>query len=116
MAHCHAAVILLSEKALGESQWVLKEATILRWRDSLEALNGRKSGFQLIPVFLGVRSAQVDAAPEFGPLKLSEASATRKEAGPWWVRAFRKSSFFELQRRLLLNAPPGHNKVAKSPK
>ena len=77
MAHCHAAVILLSEKALGESKWVLKEATILRWRDSLEALNGRKSGFQLIPVFLRVRSAQVDAAPGFGPLKLSEIEALR---------------------------------------
>ena len=31
----------------------------------------------------------------------------------WWVRAFRKGSFFELQRQLLLNAPAGH-KVAKS--
>jgi TIR domain len=77
MAHCHAAVILLSEKALGKSEWVLKEATILRWRDSLEALNGRKSGFQLIPVFLGVGSTQVDAAPGFGPLKLSEIEALR---------------------------------------
>src|SRR5450759_683056 len=77
MAHCHSAVILLSEKALAESKWVLKEATILRWRDSLEALSGRKSGFHLIPVFLGVRPAQVDADPGFGPLKLSEIQALR---------------------------------------
>jgi len=75
MAHCHAAVILLSKKALRESKWVLKEATILRWRESLEALNGRKTGFQLIPVFLGVNPEEVDAAAGFAPLKLSEIEA-----------------------------------------
>ena len=33
----------------------------------------------------------------------------------WWAPAFRKGSFFELQRRLLLNALPAQS-VAKSPK
>jgi TIR domain-containing protein len=35
MADCHAAVVLLTDHALA-SAWVLKEATILTWRKSLE--------------------------------------------------------------------------------
>lgn len=35
MADCHAAVVLLSEKAL-KSDWVRKEMTILTWRNSLQ--------------------------------------------------------------------------------
>jgi hypothetical protein len=77
MAHCHAAIILVSQKALDKSEWVLKEATILRWRDSLDEITGRKSGFQLLPVFIDVSSAQVDQAPGFGPLKLTEIQALR---------------------------------------
>jgi len=35
LAECHAAVILVTEAAL-ESWWVLKEATILKWRWGLD--------------------------------------------------------------------------------
>jgi hypothetical protein len=77
MAHCHAAIVILSQKALDKSEWVLKEATILAWRNSLDESTGRKSGFQLLPVFIDVRSAQVDQAPGFGPLKLTEIEAFR---------------------------------------
>src|SRR5689334_2751713 len=35
LAECHAAVILFSRAAV-ESQWVIKEATVLEWRQSLD--------------------------------------------------------------------------------
>lgn len=65
MARCHAAVLLLTPHAM-RSPWVLKEATILAWRMSLDA------SFRLIVV----RSADVSdadlAAAGFDPLMLGE--------------------------------------------
>jgi len=63
MADCHAAVILLTPQAVA-SEWVLKEATILTWRQSLESEN-----FKLfIAAAPGVTNAELDAA-KFGPLQ-----------------------------------------------
>ena len=78
MAHCHAAVLLLSAKALDKSEWVLKEATILRWRESLERASGVKTGFVLVPVFIDITSTEVAKNPGFAPLALTELQALRK--------------------------------------
>lgn len=64
MANCHAAVLLLTPNAVA-SPWVLKEATILTWRRSLD------SSFQLFPVcFPGVDDAMIQKE-KFGPLMLN---------------------------------------------
>ena len=44
LAECHAAIILFSKRAIENSNWVKKEATILSWRRELE------KDFILIPV------------------------------------------------------------------
>ncbi len=55
MAECHAAVILFSQAALHDSDWVKKEAAILSWRRELQ------EGFTLIPVLLnGVTPEELD--------------------------------------------------------
>jgi hypothetical protein len=65
MALCHAAVVLFSPSAL-QSSWVLKEASILSWRRSLD------ERFVLIPMLVPpVTRAQLDADP-FGPLAINE--------------------------------------------
>jgi hypothetical protein len=63
MAHCHAAVLLLTPNAVASS-WVLKEATILSWRRSLDP------SFQFFPVrFPGVDDAMLKRQ-KFEPLML----------------------------------------------
>jgi len=63
MAKCHAGVILLTEHALA-SAWVLKEATILAWRASID------ESFHLFVVQgPGVTNARI-ADERFGPLLL----------------------------------------------
>lgn len=65
MAQCHAAVVMITPRAL-QSAWVLKEATILAHRKALDPT------FFLFPVLLdGVTPAQL-SAPEsrFSPLYL----------------------------------------------
>ncbi len=65
MASCHAAVVLLSKNAL-QSDWVLKEATVVAWRRSLD------KDFVLIPILLDpVRRADLEGGP-FRPLALNE--------------------------------------------
>jgi hypothetical protein len=64
MANCHAAVLLLTPNAIA-SPWVLKEATILTWRRSLD------SSFRLFPVcFPGVDDAMLQKE-KFEPLMLN---------------------------------------------
>jgi len=74
MAHCHAAVLLLTANAVA-SPWVLKEATILAWRRSLD------SSFKLFPI----RFPDVDDAmlkkQQYGPLML-DLIQTIKTADP----------------------------------
>ncbi|MGH7507787.1 MAG: toll/interleukin-1 receptor domain-containing protein, partial [Longimicrobiales bacterium] len=63
MAHCHAAVLLLTPDSV-TSPWVLKEATILAWRRSLDP------SFQLFPVRLSGVDDAVLVKEKFGPLML----------------------------------------------
>lgn len=46
LAECRAAIILFSERALTQSQWVLKEATILCHR------RARDNGFRVLPIIM----------------------------------------------------------------
>ncbi len=70
MGHCHDAIVLLTEKAL-KSAWVLKEATILSWRQSLSP------DFVLLPVYLGISGSDVRKSETFSPLNLSETQALK---------------------------------------
>src|SRR6266404_5841155 len=72
MGHCHGGVVLLTPKALS-SAWVLKEATILSWRQSLSA-----GSFPLLPVFLGVQPGDLAKSEQFSPLALTEIQALKK--------------------------------------
>jgi hypothetical protein len=66
LADCHASVILFSRRALDQSDWVFKEATVLAWRAALDP------SFKLVPILLpGVTAADFQAS-RFGPLALSE--------------------------------------------
>jgi len=65
MARCHAAVLLLTPNAV-KSPWVLKEATILAWRLSLD-----KSFRFFIVRFDGVSDSDLSAGG-FDPLMLDE--------------------------------------------
>jgi hypothetical protein len=63
MARCHAAVVLLTEQAIA-SPWVLKEATILAWRASVD-----ESFHLFIVQGPGVTETRM-AEEKFGPLLL----------------------------------------------
>lgn len=64
MAECHAAVILFSQAALHDSDWIKKEAAILSWRRELQ------SDFILIPVLLnGITPEDLDQGL-FGVLRI----------------------------------------------
>ena len=66
MGLCHVGVILFSKDAL-ESDWVLKEATILRWR------RARDESFVVVPVlFPPVEHKDLDENKKFAPLALNE--------------------------------------------
>jgi len=66
MSLCHAAVIIFSDDAL-KSDWVLQEATILRWRRASDP------NFVLIPVLLPtVRAKSLKENEKFAPLSLNE--------------------------------------------
>jgi hypothetical protein len=77
MGHCDAAIALLTPGAL-QSPWVLKECTILSWRNEQQSKNGQERFF--IPVFAGVSEADLlrePAArePDFRPLSLTDVQA-----------------------------------------
>lgn len=63
---CDAAVAILTPKAL-KSPWVLKELTIVTWRQSL---SGRPP---IIPIVLGCTVQQVTGDDRFAPLQLDES-------------------------------------------
>lgn len=63
---CDAAVILFSEKAYADTQWVLKEATIFRWRHSLDP------DFRLVPVLFPKVSRLALSENNYKPLMLGE--------------------------------------------
>ena len=66
LAECHAAIILLSKRALEKSAWVAKEATILSWRAELD------ESFILIPVLLAGETKPEDLDKGFlGELKIN---------------------------------------------
>ncbi|MBK7953598.1 MAG: toll/interleukin-1 receptor domain-containing protein [Candidatus Accumulibacter sp.] len=73
LAECHAAIILFSARAIGESNWVRKEATILSWRAALDP------GFRLFPVLLETGSAatQLDDDPYFRMLNLTRTQCVQ---------------------------------------
>lgn len=64
LAGCHAGILLLTPHSV-QRPWVLKEATILTWRRSLDA------GFKLFPrIFEGV-SAEILEREKFAPLLIN---------------------------------------------
>ena len=65
MAKCHAAVLLLTPNAV-QSPWVLKEATILAWRLSLD------SQFHLFTIRFPDVTDEILTREKFDPLNLGE--------------------------------------------
>jgi len=66
MGLCNAAVIIFSKDAL-KSAWVLKEATILRWRRDSDP------DFVIVPILLpGVDAKKLKKEKRFEPLSLNE--------------------------------------------
>src|SRR3954469_15485232 len=82
MGHCHGAILLLTPKAL-QSPWVLKEATILSWRNSLSA----PGEFLLVPVLLGISPNELAANTVFAPLNLQEVQAIKGLKGAALAKA-----------------------------
>jgi hypothetical protein len=76
MACCHAAVLLLTESAV-QSQWVLKEATILAWRAALDSAK-----FRLFIVKLPAVSDERLKQAGFGPLMLDQTQRVNADKGP----------------------------------
>jgi hypothetical protein len=67
LAECHVAIILFSKRAIENSNWVKKEATILSWRRELE------KDFTLIPVLLDNQATPEDLEKDlFGTLRISK--------------------------------------------
>lgn len=67
LAECHAAIILFSKRAIENSNWVKKEATILSWRREQE------KDFTLIPILLNNQTTPEDLEKDlFGTLRISK--------------------------------------------
>jgi hypothetical protein len=82
LAECQAGLILFDQPALA-SPWVLKEATILTWRMSLE-----KGEFAVVPVRLpGVELSDLQAR-RFEPLLLGEVQQVASDDPDEIVQAF----------------------------
>lgn len=68
LAECHAAIILFSKRAIENSNWVKKEATILSWRRELE------KDFILVPVLLNNQTTPEDLEKDlFGTLRINKS-------------------------------------------
>ncbi|HYN78735.1 MAG TPA: hypothetical protein VES73_13200 [Lamprocystis sp. (in: g-proteobacteria)] len=77
LAECHAAVFLISERALTRSDWVAKEAAILGWRRALDP------EFTLIPVTIEGESNAADLASGFfGSLDLGRLDCAHAPERP----------------------------------
>jgi hypothetical protein len=71
MSACHGAVILFTENAYNDSDWVLKEATILSWRVALD----RDFKQRLIPVLFEPVEGPWLSEGRYEPLALGETQA-----------------------------------------
>jgi hypothetical protein len=72
LAECHAAIILVSKRALEKSDWVAKEAAILSWRAEIDP------DFALIPVTLQGETTAGDLANGFGgSIRLDDSQCIR---------------------------------------
>ena len=72
LAECEAAIILFSQRALKQSRWVEKEATILSWRAELDP------DFTLIPVTLKGQTTAEDLSKDLhGVLKIDVQQCIR---------------------------------------
>ena len=69
MSRCHGAVILFSKNAYDDSDWVLKEATILSWRLALDPQ------FTLVPVLFPPVEGPWLSKGRYEPLALGEVQA-----------------------------------------
>ena len=98
LAHCHGAVILLTQKALN-SPWVQKESAILSWRRS----RSQASEFKLLSVLLGISDEDVNAKPAFGVLELSTYQGERNLSG--LKLAKKLAADLEPLRQLTLTTP-----------
>lgn len=75
LAECHAAIILFSRRAIDESDWVKKEATILSWRAELD------DDFKLFPVLLDQQTTPADLARDFfGTLRINRVQCVQNVA------------------------------------
>lgn len=70
LGSCHGAVILFSPEAL-QSDWVLKEATVLTWRRSI---NDR---LRIVPALLGPVKTEETGMHRFRPLEMGEIQFAR---------------------------------------
>jgi len=70
LGSCHGAVLLFSEEAL-QSDWVLKEATILTWRHSLNRQ------LRIVPALLGAVTPDKTQIDRFRALELGEIQFAR---------------------------------------
>lgn len=75
LAECRAAIILFSERALTQSQWVLKEATILSHRMA------RDKGFRVLPVLMPGATESRLTQGAWEPLRYSCVQYQRKNDG-----------------------------------
>jgi hypothetical protein len=73
MAKCHAAVLLLTQNAVCSS-WVLKEATILAWRLSLD------SQFHLFTIRFPDVTDEILTRARFDPLNLGEVQRINEQS------------------------------------
>ncbi|MDQ2694567.1 MAG: TIR domain-containing protein, partial [Pseudomonadota bacterium] len=73
LAECDGAVLLFSRKAL-ESDWVLKESTILTWRRS------QNPRLLVVPALLGDVDPAATANNHFGPLQVAELQFARLDS------------------------------------
>jgi len=98
LAHCHGAVILLTEKALN-SAWVQKEAAILSWRKS----RSTAQEFKLLPVLLGISAEDVKNSRKFGVLELVDYQDLMNLKG--LALAKKLATLLEPLRQLQLTTP-----------
>lgn len=72
LAECHAAIILFSKRAVENSNWVKKEATILSWRRELE------EEFTLIPICIKDQTTPEQLEEDlFGTLRINKNQCIR---------------------------------------
>ena len=74
LAACDAAAILFSRKAYEDSEWVLKEATIFRWRYSLDP------EFRLVPILFPEVTRKELSEKRYQPLAIGEFVPVDKNA------------------------------------